>query len=78
MMEQGIKFVVLSFASFMHYIATMLAFFVPIDIAHKVFNIPQMPAILIGSFVLWFWAMATAFVVLKTLDGIKDMKNDNR
>lgn len=69
MFENGLKFVALSFASFMHYVATMLVFFVPIDIAAKVFLIPQMQSILIGTFVLWIFSMMTAFVILKTLRG---------
>jgi hypothetical protein len=68
MLDWGIKFVVLSFASFMHYIATMLIFFVPIDIAAKVFLVPQMPAILIGTFALWGFSMITAYVILRVME----------
>ena len=74
MLERGFKWICLSFASFMHYVGTMLVFFVPIDIANKVFDVPQFYAILIGSFVLWVWSMITGAVILKTL---KDTVDDD-
>jgi hypothetical protein len=66
MLERGIKFICLTFASFMHYVATMLVFFLPIDIAHKVFGVPQFYAILFGVFALWIWSMMTGAAILKT------------
>lgn len=68
MLDKGLKFVCLSFASFMHYVGTMLVFFVPIDIAHKVFGVPQFYAIIIGSLALWLWSMVTGAIILKTVD----------
>jgi hypothetical protein len=65
MLEDGIKWLCLTFASFMHYVVTMLVFFVPIDIAHKIFDAPQFFAILIGCFALWGWSMVTAVAILK-------------
>lgn len=50
----------------MHYVATMLVFFLPIDIAHKVFGVPQFYAILFGVFALWIWSMMTGAAILKT------------
>jgi EamA domain-containing membrane protein RarD len=67
MLDRGIKLIVLSFASFMHYVVTMLVFFVPIDIAHKVFDVPQMIAILFGTLALWIFSMVTGAVILKTV-----------
>lgn len=68
MFERGLKLLILNFASFMHYIATMLVFFVPIDVAHKVFGIPQFPSILVGTFALWGWSFATGWIILKTVE----------
>jgi hypothetical protein len=68
MMEKGIKLIALNFVSFMHYIATMLAFFVPIDIAHYYFGVPKFPSIMFGVISLWFWSFATGWVILRNLD----------
>lgn len=69
MLERGLKLVTLNFVSFMHYVATMLVFFVPIDISHKVFDVPQFFAILIGTFALWMWSFITAWVIIKKVEG---------
>lgn len=76
MLERGIKLISLTFASFMHYVLTMLVFFLPIDIAHKVFNVPQFFAILFGAFALWLWSMATGAIILKTVDNDEGTKKD--
>jgi hypothetical protein len=66
--DKGIKLIALNFASFMHYIATMLAFFIPIDIAHYVFDVPKFYSIIFGAVALWFWSFVTGWIILKTLD----------
>jgi len=67
MLENGIKLICLSFASFMHYVVTMLIFFVPIDVAHKVFGVPQFVSVLFGALALWLWSMVTGSIILKTV-----------
>lgn len=64
-METLIKLVVLNFVVFMHYVATGLVFFVPIDVAHYWLEMPEAPAIVIGAGFLWLWSLITAIVILK-------------
>jgi len=68
MLEKGLKLITLNFVSFMHYVATMLAFFVPIDIAHYYFGVPKYPSMFFGIMTLWFWSLGTAWVILRTVD----------
>lgn len=68
MLEKGLKLISLNFVAFMHYIATMLIFFVPIDIAHYFFGVPKYPSIMFGVVALWLWSWATGWVILRTLD----------
>lgn len=74
--ERGFKTVALTFCMFMHYVVTMLVYFIPIDVAAKIFGIPMMPAILIGCIGLYLWSMLSAHLLLKSYERIN--KNDNK
>lgn len=66
--EKLFKLFVIAICAFMHYVLTMLIFFIPIDVAHYMFGIPQFFAIGIGAFALVCWSMATAVAVYRAFD----------
>ena len=64
--EKLFKLFVLAIVAFMHYVLTMLVFFVPIDLAHHMFGISKFFSIVIGTFALVCWSMATAVAIFKS------------